>query len=72
VQLDLLQAQKGAMIEGRLVAKKGDEIVHERPKSSGKHFGDDLGNGMDQANRPLVNNLLGPFLLGNEHNVCGV
>jgi hypothetical protein len=43
-----------------------------RGKAGGHHLGDDLGNGVYEAYRPKVGNVLGPFLLGDKDNVCGI
>jgi hypothetical protein len=38
----------------------GDEVIHERGKSSGNHLRNHLCNCMDYANRPKVGDFLGP------------
>jgi hypothetical protein len=50
----------------------GDEVIHERSQSKGKHFRNNLGDPMDEANRPKVRNVVRPVLLREEGNVGGI
>jgi hypothetical protein len=50
----------------------GDKVVHERSKPIGKHFLDDLGNGVNQANRPEVGDVFGAVLLRQQSDICGI
>jgi hypothetical protein len=50
----------------------GDKLVHVRGKAGGRHLGDNLGNGMNEAYWSKIGNVLGSILLGDKHNVCGV
>ena len=43
-----------------------------RSKPSRQHFCNNLRNGMDEANRPKVSNVLGALFFGYESNICGV
>jgi hypothetical protein len=36
----------------------GNKVVHERAEADGKHLGDDFCNSVDEANRPIIRNLL--------------
>ena len=45
----------------------GDEGGHVRSKPTREHFGDELGDRMNETNRPEVNDALRPILLGKQH-----
>ena len=38
-----------------------DKITHVRGESRSHHFGDEFCNGVDEANRPKVHDVLGPI-----------
>jgi hypothetical protein len=43
----------------------GHKVIHEGGKLDGKNLSDDLCNGMNQADMPILGDLLGPlFLIG--------
>ena len=50
----------------------GGKFVHVGSKTGGNHYGDDLGNSMDETNRPKVGHLLGSIFFRQESNICEV
>ena len=42
----------------------GNQSIHERREANGQHLGDDFGDGVDKADRPIVGDPLGALLLG--------
>ena len=50
----------------------GYEVVNVWAKPRCKHLGDNLGNGMDEANGPEISDVFCPILLGQKHNISGV
>jgi hypothetical protein len=49
-----------------------DNVIHTRGKPPSKNLCHNLGEPMDEANRPKVGDLFGPLLLWEEHNASGV
>lgn len=47
----------------------GDEGGHVRAKPDREHLRDDLGDRMDEANGPKVDDALRPIFLGKQHNI---
>ena len=50
----------------------GDKLVHVQSKSRCHHFGDKLGDRMDETNGPKIGHLLGPIFFGYEGDICGI
>jgi hypothetical protein len=56
--------------EGTL--RVGNKIVHKRAKAGGKHLCNYFSNGMDEANRSKIGDLLRTIFLWQERNIRGV
>ena len=50
----------------------GDNVFHERCKTRGHHFGNELGNGMNEANGSKIRDIFRTGLLWEQDNVRGV
>lgn len=50
----------------------GDKSIHVGGQPQGENFGNDLGDGVNQTNRPVIGNAFLTLLLGQEHNIGGV
>ena len=49
-----------------------DEAIHEMCQTSCHQFHNNLSHGMDEANRTIIGDGLGPLFLREQNNICGV